>query len=468
MVNLATLQYGRFRYNSPWTQVVIVGVIAFCSVGMFSALSNLGAGGTQDVHLSNIANSTLYGCFFIGGFFAGSINNTLGPRLTMSIGTTGYALYVGAVWNFQVSGNQWFFILAGGILGLTASLFWAAQGSVMMSYPMEKDKGRSFSVFWGLFQMGTLIGASITLGIQANSTMPSVSTAVYIVFLIIMLIAIGLSWLVLPPHLVVRGDRTLVEVEASLTPREEFNHFVDLFKDWRMLALFPMFFSSNYFYAYQNALTAALFNGRTRALVALLTGLGSIVGSILIGLLTDTLPLSRRYRAFASSAVVFTLMCAVWGGGLGFQVQFDRSSTEVLGQPIPWDWTVGSAIGPIILMMSYYIVDASWQGLAYYTMSSITNNPFRLARMAGYYKAIQSAGAAVSFGMEAAKAPYLAEHLISWLLVLLSMPFCALVLYKIRETNYGVEEAVTVDETDATAKKVDGKAVDAAEDRGDE
>jgi hypothetical protein len=36
-------------------------------------------------------------------------------------------------------------------------------------------------------------------------------------------------------------------------------------------------------------------------------------------------------------------------------------------------------------------------------MSSITNNPFRLARMAGYYKAIQSAGAAVSFGMEAAK-----------------------------------------------------------------
>ena len=41
---------------------------------MFSALSNLGAGGTQDIHLSNIANSVLYGCFFIGGFFAGSIN----------------------------------------------------------------------------------------------------------------------------------------------------------------------------------------------------------------------------------------------------------------------------------------------------------------------------------------------------------------------------------------------------------
>jgi uncharacterized membrane protein YczE len=99
-------------------------------------------------------------------------------------------------------------------------------------------------------------------------------------------------------------------------------------------------------------LTAVLFNGRTRALVALLTGLGSVLGSILIGVLTDTLPMSRRHRAFASTAIIFVLMCTVWGGGLGFQVKFTRASTVILGQPIPWDWTVGSATGPIILMLS--------------------------------------------------------------------------------------------------------------------
>lgn len=48
-----------------------------------------------------------------------------------------------------------------------------------------------------------------------------------------------------------------------------------------------------------------------------------------------------------------------------------------------------------------YVVDAAFQGLAYYTMSAITNEPFKLARMAAYYKGIQSAGAAVSFGMDA-------------------------------------------------------------------
>jgi hypothetical protein len=36
-------------------------------------------------------------------------------------------------------------------------------------------------------------------------------------------------------------------------------------------------------------------------------------------------------------------------------------------------------------------------------MSAMTNDPFKLARMAGYYKGVQSAGAAVSFGMDAVK-----------------------------------------------------------------
>lgn len=86
-----------------------------------------------------------------------------------------------------------------------------------------------------------------------------------------------------------------------------------------------------------------------------------------------------------------------------------------------------------------YVVDAAYQGLAYYTMSSITNDPFRLARMAGYYKSIQSAGAAVSFGMDAVRTAYLGEALISWLLTLVSLPLCALVLYHVSDTNYEAE-----------------------------
>lgn len=99
-------------------------------------------------------------------------------------------------------------------------------------------------------------------------------------------------------------------------------------------------------------------------------------------------------------------------------------------------------------------------------MSALTNDAFRLARMAGYYKGIQSAGAAVSFGMDAVKVcnpssyhvlfpvmltfsqtAYLTEALVSWLLILVSLPLCVIVLYQIRETNYDAEQTVHVDQS---------------------
>ena len=270
----------------------------------------------------------------------------------MSLGVAGYSVYLGSLWCFQVNNTRWFVIFAGALLGVTAALFWAAQGSIMMSYPREKDKGRSFTVFWVLFQLGTLVGAAIALGIQFDSVLPSVSTAVYITFMVITLTAIFSSWLVLPAQMVVRGDGTLVELEASITPREEAKAFFNMFKDWRMIALLPMFFASNYFYAYQGALTAFLFNGRTRALASLLTGLGSMIGSIVIGLLTDNLPFSRRKRALTACGVVFLLTSAIWAAGLGFQVQFARGDLEIFGKPLPWDWTVGVSAGPILMIFA--------------------------------------------------------------------------------------------------------------------
>lgn len=72
-----------------------------------------------------------------------------------------------------------------------------------------------------------------------------------------MLIAILVTWLVLPASYVVRGNGTVVELQDSMGAREEIGNFIAQFKDWRMLALFPMFFCSNYFYSYQVRLPLA-------------------------------------------------------------------------------------------------------------------------------------------------------------------------------------------------------------------
>ena len=42
---------------------------------MYSAVSNLGAGGTEDVSLSDTSNSVLYALFALTGLVSGGINN---------------------------------------------------------------------------------------------------------------------------------------------------------------------------------------------------------------------------------------------------------------------------------------------------------------------------------------------------------------------------------------------------------
>lgn len=100
-------------------------------------------------------------------------------------------------------------------------------------------------------------------------------------------------------------------------------------------------------YAYQGAITAFLFNGRTRALVSLLTGLGAIIGAILIGVILDRVPLSRKKRSMIGCLAVIVLNIIIWVGGLVFQLKFTRHTEHTV-----WDWSDGAATGPIILLMS--------------------------------------------------------------------------------------------------------------------
>ena len=63
-----------------------------------------------------------------------------------------------------------FVIAAGAILGICAGLLWTAQGSLMLAYPTEDQKGKYIGIFWGVFNVGAVVGASISLGQNFHST----------------------------------------------------------------------------------------------------------------------------------------------------------------------------------------------------------------------------------------------------------------------------------------------------------
>jgi len=128
-----------------------VSFVCFMCPGMFNALTGLGGGGQVNTKDQANANAALYATFAFFGFFSGTINNILGPRLTLLLGTWGYSLYIAGFLVVNIHpGAGAFVITAGAILGVCAALLWTAQGSLMMAYPTEAQKGAFIGIFWAI------------------------------------------------------------------------------------------------------------------------------------------------------------------------------------------------------------------------------------------------------------------------------------------------------------------------------
>lgn len=62
-----------------------------------------------------------------------------------------------------------FVIVAGAIQGICAGLLWTAQGSLMLAYSTESQKGLFIAIFWSIFNLGSVVGASVSLGQNFHS-----------------------------------------------------------------------------------------------------------------------------------------------------------------------------------------------------------------------------------------------------------------------------------------------------------
>lgn len=155
-------------YASPPVQLTMVAFVCFLCPGMFNSLSGLGGGGQVDATAANNGSVALYSTFSVVGFFAGSIANRLGIRLTLSLGGLGYSVYIASLLSYNHNKNAGFIIFAGALLGVCAGLLWTAQGAIMMSYPKEDRKGRYISWFWMIFNLGGVIGSLVSFEISTQ------------------------------------------------------------------------------------------------------------------------------------------------------------------------------------------------------------------------------------------------------------------------------------------------------------
>jgi MFS family permease len=345
---------------------------------MFNAVNGLGAGGQVDAKPADNANVALYATFSVVGFFAGTIANRLGIRLTLSFGGFGYGLYVGALLCYNHTQNSGFLIFAGAMLGVCAGLLWTAQGAIMMAYPPENSKGRYISWFWMIFNLGAVIGSLIPLGenLHVKEAKP-VSDGTYIGFIVLMVVGATLGLILCNADAVVREDGSKVILMKNPTWKTELWGLVETFKtDPYVILLFPMFFASNWFYTYQfNGMNAAHFNLRTRALNNTLYWTSQIIGAFVFGYALDMHSIRRSIRAKACWTVLFAITMVIWGGGYAWQKQ--QVSREVANSDEyadnKLDFEDSGYIGPVFLYMFYGFYDAAWQTCIYwYVLPSLS------------------------------------------------------------------------------------------------
>lgn len=460
--------------NKGYSQNVVVACVAFATAGMFNAMQGLGNAGGSDPKVSSSMNATLYGCFAVFGYLGGFFFNLLGPRLLLGLGALTYGLYSGGVYAWGTSPDlASFAIFAAALLGIGAGLLWTSQGAITMAYPTEGEKGQYFAVFWIIFNLGGMVGGLITFGMEFQSGEGgSVSSAAYFTFIGIMVMGSAIAFVfIAPPHDVVRKDNKKVKFEVSGDVWGELRSVAGLFMDKNMLMLTPLILFSNFMYTYEfGYVNGALFNARTRGLNSCIFWATQMFGSwVLCNFVLDAKNVKRRNRAYIgwTIAAVYNLGCWAyaayvqygWEAGFNYQTGqpvtvVDKDTTmlcALTGPPLAnqntsmactadnacfdgvfyhpsacpdspnalvgggqlIDFTDGRWAVPGVLYMLMGISDAWIQSAVYWILGALSNSPSKLARYAGYYKGVQSLGAAVAWAIDASGTAYRTQLIIN-------------------------------------------------------
>ncbi|OZJ06754.1 hypothetical protein BZG36_00262 [Bifiguratus adelaidae] len=393
------------NYYSATAQVFIAGFVNFLAVGMFLVLTSLGGAGQLNATTADNANTILYVLFAVVSIIAGPIVNAMGPRITLSLGALGYALYGASFWSYNQDFNSGFVLFGGAACGVGAALLWASSGQIMTSYPTESDKSIHITLFYMLSYLGAVVGGIIPVAQNNNNTAAaSVNTGTYVATTVLMIVSVFVPFALASPDKIIRSDGTRVVVRpAESLPRELRNMVYSLKKD-PMFLLFLPFGTAALFYApfQANDFNGYFFNVRTRAVNGLLYAIAEFIGCSTIALL-DWKIVPRRTRAICGWLMVLLMVLIVNICG------YFPTTNSFRGVPYtpPMDISSPMAAKYMTLYFFYGFQDGVFQAFAFWIIGVLSNDPYILATYSGLYKTFAAVGAAISFGMDAGGVDYM-------------------------------------------------------------
>ena len=404
---------------TPTSQTFLMGLVFFFTFTAYLTIQAFAADMYGDTLGSNMATS-LYLAFAIACFGAPSFVNKAGSKNTMFLGVLGYAALVGAslIYFLEMAGD-WIVILGGVACGIGAALLWTAQGRLIMQYSDGTDNGYLFSIFWALFNLSALVGGLLTF-FYFGSNSSSGNVALYVIFLVFVVLGALATQLLVPPSQLIRGKdesnlALLPHAGSNGTPDAplelsqsdwftEMKATLSLFKTRRMLYLSLIFFYTGYNQPYQlNTFGNRWFTKKTIGLEMIIFYTSEIVGGLYIGAMLDGASGDKgKQRTAAKKCLVIFFLVTLLSFGLCTYVEWDCAfvgAVDGVDCVVPIEYNDKAVVLPSVVYALWGFSDSQIQTYAYWLMGTLYAEGATQARAVGFYKCVQSLGWTVGFAL---------------------------------------------------------------------
>ncbi|KAB5585028.1 hypothetical protein GE09DRAFT_1166021 [Coniochaeta sp. 2T2.1] len=356
-------------YRSVLAQMIIAGIIALLGPGLWNANNSLGAGGALLPYLN-----------------------------TLIAGTLGWCIYSAALYQNNRYGTEWFVMLGAAICGVSAGLYWAAEGAIILSYPEHAKRGRYLALWLAFKNSGQLIGGAINLGLNVHrSTSGKVSYVTLLVFVVLQACSLPFAFLLSPPEKTRRADGTRIVVAAKTTTREQLRQLWKTASTRQVGLLLPIFFASWFYWGYLSTYLTLYFSVRARALASFLSAITGTIACVFFGIFLDSQRFSVKTRiryGFLFSCGIFTLM---WIWVMIVQHGYEANPPKGL------DWSspgFGRGFGMYIMLQT---TGNMVQNYLYFLVGTIGDGTAELSRGTGLLRGVESWGQCASFGISSSK-----------------------------------------------------------------
>ncbi|KXJ94880.1 major facilitator superfamily domain-containing protein [Microdochium bolleyi] len=387
--------------RAPWFrsvpfQIVVACGVSFTAPGMWDALGGLGAGGAAEPYAVSAANALVYGLFAICCVAAGAINNRIGLRYGLAIGAIGYPLYGAGLYTNNINANTWFMLFGSALCGISAGFFWAAEAAIIIGYPSPKDRAFYLAVWQTAKAAGPIVGGAINLGLNANrDSAGSVSSATYIVFIVIMCLGLPIALTLSPADKVWRKDGTKVVVRKEDTWAAEFKAVGKLFGSRRILLLLPAFFISYFYNGFLSTWLTSYFTVRSRAFSSFFTNFAGIFSSFIIATLLDNQRIFIKTRARIAFCSIITILLGTWIWATILQKQF----YDLPEKPV-FDWFQGGFGKSYALVFFWTFGGQAFQQFLYWLVGQYATDLSSLSHHTGILRGVEALGQTVAWAMQ--------------------------------------------------------------------